>query len=92
MNNGAKDLDTWGRKKARNRYESGGGVPVPMPRPDIEGAARKELAKKMRTEPMPDNTKSIRMPDQVDDNAVRARYYDMGRSGLKDLKRGGRAK
>lgn len=41
MNMGKKDLDTWGRSKARSRYESGGSV-----RPEVMDHAKARLAKK----------------------------------------------
>lgn len=51
----------------------GGAVPLPRPRPDIEGAARQELARRMRdtdTFKMPDNQRNLRMPYQQDDTAA----------------------
>ena len=43
-----KTLDEWGRDKARKRYQEGGGVPLPRPRPDIEEHARQRLGIKLR--------------------------------------------
>ena len=87
-----KDLQGWGRDKARSRYESGGSVPMPKPRPDIEGAARKELGRQMRMgRPMPDNSDSIKLPYVQPEQS-----YDEGikqaRSGLQNIKRGGKVK
>lgn len=75
-----KDLHRWGRDKAKERYADGGSVD-----PRVMKAAKARLADKMRTEPMPDNTKSIRMPDQVDPQKVQERYYDLGTKGVKDI-------
>lgn len=75
-------------------FADGGSVPTPKPRPDIEGAARKELGRRMRMgHPMPDNTKDIKLPYQppkpevlTDDSIKKAR------SGLQNIKRGGKVK
>lgn len=51
----------------------GGAVPLPRSRPDIEGAARAELGRRLKdtdTFKLPDNQRNMRMPYQQDEEAA----------------------
>lgn len=66
----------------------GGKVPLPRPRPDIEGAARQELGRRMRdtsTFQMPDNTRDVHMPYVAPHSDEKARMRQEATSGEQDI-------
>lgn len=87
----SKDLQGWGRDKARARYESGGVIKPPT---EMD-AARAELGRRMRdkeTFKMPDNQGSLRLPYVPKDEDAYQEGIKRARSGFANIKRGGRIK
>ena len=100
MNMGKKDLDSWGRDKAKSRYADGGGVSK-----EVMDHAKDRLGQALRNKPVPSNREvdnpSWRNPGprrqtpglpQESKPGAFGRDEHLIRQGLAEIKTGGRIK